>query len=997
MRSRIVMFLLFVSLAGAVSAQNRVVNGSFDSNTSSFEVDSRFAAFTTLSFVTPDGNGAAQVTNSGSGAAQTSYVYGQCIPVTPGENLVFRGRMRRPGGQPGLGNGWIFLYWYRESDCRTGSAAFGAGPEPTTDTTDVWRTYEITPLAVPADARGALVGLIVAKYTAGSTYSILFDDITVLQSAVAPAISISGLPTALQGTSVTFTASATNCSATPNGWRWIVPGGVIAGDATGSQITVSFATPGNYSVTASNTFCGSATATVPITVNPQVPDVVVSSLPLGIVQYATRTGGSTSYLLTNRGGAPSTVNLATEGPLFFDHDISSLTIPAGQSRTVFISGRAQPQGSYEGASRVSGPGVPAGLSIPIRMASTGIPIGPTRASSSLGRTEVNGPPGTNPTGSVTFRNEGTVLLEGVVSTDVPWLILSTTFVAIPVGQSVQVNFIIDLVKKAALGLLGTSTATITLRYPRSPFFLKQSVEEMVDVDPPPPSPPTSRTAATVVATTTTPVSAATIPAFDLGEFAYVVPAVGGADAKVDIAVSGTLPSVSVAGANVYLLPAGGSSASRISLPTFGANPLLYANITKTLFQQTSPSGLIQLRSKSNDSIVPVATLVSTATGRTFTVALPVFRSDRATGSEEVITLPGVRKDQNVSTDLYLQEMNGAGLTAALEFRNDAGAVLGSATRDLTSFGTATLADIVPAGATQVVVRVTGSGRVTTYAVARHSAGERAIIADWRRVYGVSAGEQIVIPIVSAQGKGPVGRRYELHVSNTPGSSPATVTADLYARQSRTRGALLGTRGSQTYPVISRTWTVQPGANRVVRDLAVEFGRSPLEGHIVVKSSGGSVSLMVEGIDSSSSGEFPGVVVPLMPRSIAKARGVVSPFTFDDSPVTDASTNGTFRTDLGLIETAGAEARVRVTIYYPPKTASAAVVVPTAEFVVAPNQSLTIDNIVEVLVGKERRQDLADLYGVSLKAQVISGEGRVIAFLVQRDNVTGEWLLRPPIK
>ncbi|MEO8215502.1 MAG: PKD domain-containing protein [Acidobacteriota bacterium] len=991
MRRRALMLASCLLVAGALSGQDRVVNGSFDSNTSSWQSDPRFASFTTLQWTSVDGNGAAEIVTA-SADPGASYVYSQCMAVSPGEALVFRGRLRRPSGQASQGNGWIFLYWYKEANCLTGSAGFGAGAGPTSDDEEAWQTYGLNPLTVPPDARGAVIGLIVGKYSTGGSYRILFDDLTLLGTSVAPAISITGPSAAVQNTPVTFAAAATNCQPGANGWTWVVTGGTISGSSTGPQVSVNFGNAGNASVTATNSACGSATVTVPVAVSPQAPDIVVSSLPLAMVQYATLTGGATRYILTNRGGSTTTVTLSADAP-FFVHDSSAVTIGPGLSQFVYISGRAQPQGPYQGNSRISGAGVPGGLSVAVSMASTGIPIGPTAASASGGQTEVNGPPGTNPTGSVTFRNDGTVLLEGVVSTDVPWLILATTFVSIPVGQSVQVNFTIDLAAKAALGNLGSGTATIVLRFPRSPFFLKQSEALTTAQEVTPPA--TSRTAAAVVATATTPLSSAAIPPFGIGDFALVVPLIGGADARTDLTLGGQLPSTSIAGANMYLLPVGGSSASLATLPTFGPNPLSYSNITKNLFQQSTPTGSLQIRSASNDSVVPSATLRTSASGSVFTSVLPVFRSDRASGSEDTITLPGLRKDQSVSTDLYLQELAGFTANASLEFRSDSGAVVSSTSRDLTAFGVTSLIDAVPAGATQLAVRVSGSGRATVYAVTRHTTGERAVIADWRRVYGVPATEPLILPIVAARRAGPGIGRYDLQLSNRAGSGTATITADLYRQQSRSRGAIRGSRGVQT--PLTKSWTVPAGTNRLIRDVALEFGVGSLEGHLTLKATGGDVTMIAEGIDTSTGDDFPTIAVPLLPLSIAKANGVVSPFTFDDSPLTEVPRNGTLRTDLGLIETAGAEARVRITLNYPQKTSSASVPVPSTEFVLAPNQSLTVEDIVATLVGLDKRAELGDLYGATLKAQLVSGGGRVLTYLIQHDNATEQLSLRPPYR
>jgi hypothetical protein len=56
--------------------------------------------------------------------------------------------------------------------------------------------------------------------------------------------------------------------------------------------------------------------------------------------------------------------------------------------------------------------------------------------------------------------------------------------------------------------------------------------------------------------------------------------------------------------------------------------------------------------------------------------------------------------------------------------------------------------------------------------------------------------------------------------------------------------------------------------------------------------------------------------------------------------------------------------------------------------------LLVSDVVSKLVGPTRN-DLGELRGARLQMQVISGDGRVLPYLVQRDISTGAWLVRPP--
>jgi hypothetical protein len=976
---------LFLCLAAvSLQGQNRVPNGSFDSDTSGWFVDSRFANFTTLSWA----SGAARISNTAPAAGAASYVYSPCIAVSPGENLVFRGGMNRPSNQVGFGNGWIFLYWYREPDCRTGSTTFGTGPQPTDATSDIFQTYEKSPVTVPADARGARVGLIVAKSPAGGTYSILFDDIGLFGNSSTPTVGITGPSITTQNTAATYNGSAANCTARQGAWRWSAtgPATFAGGDVSSSQVGVTWSQAGNFSLMVTHADCAGASATFPVTVNAQTPDIVVASFPDGMVQYVGQSGGATSYALANRGSSPATVTLTADGT-FFDHQQGTLTIGAGTQALVGIVGRTQANaGTFTGNSRISGPGVPAGLSVVVQLLSAPIPNGSTSVTPVAGRAEVPIPEGANGNGVVTFRNVGSAVVSGIITSTASWLIPTTTSISIPPGATQQVTFIVDAAKRAEAGIAGgTSYGAIVVRY-LTPFTGKGLVG---DADP---AAGSARASAAVAATASTAVSNAAIPALGLGEFAYVVPVVAGTDAKVDVAMGSRLGSSSVTGAQLFLQSAGAPS-QRISLPSFGSNALLYANIARTIFQQTNISGSLQIRSASNDSVLPVATLVSEVSGRSASANLPVFRSDRATGSEETIQLPGVRREQSLTTDVYLQEVSGAAVNAAVEFRNDTGVVLGSASRDLAPFGAAVLADAIPAGATQIVVRLTGSGRAAVYAVARHAGGTRAVIADWRRLYGVPAGEAMVVPLIPRGEGDAADRRYDLHLSNADGSGTATVTGELFTRVVRRRGARLGAASNPGASPITKTWTVGAGESRTIRDLAATFGVSVVDGYLVVKTSGGRPAFVAEAIDPTPGGDIPAVMMPFVPRSVGRARGVTTAFVFDDFPRDGIARDGALESDLGFIESAGAEVRVRVTLQYPSK-GSAAVAVPSTEFRVGPFGSLLVSDVVSKLVGPTRN-DLGELRGARLQMQVISGDGRVLPYLVQRDISTGAWLVRPP--
>jgi len=70
-----------------------------------------------------------------------------------------------------------------------------------------------------------------------------------------PSITVSGASSTTVGTGITLSAKATNCTASSSGWSWQVDGGTITGSSTTNSISVSWASTGTKTVTASNTAC----------------------------------------------------------------------------------------------------------------------------------------------------------------------------------------------------------------------------------------------------------------------------------------------------------------------------------------------------------------------------------------------------------------------------------------------------------------------------------------------------------------------------------------------------------------------------------------------------------------------------------------------------------------------------------------------------------------------------------------------------------------------
>ena len=99
---------------------------------------------------------------------------------------------------------------------------------------------------------------------------------------------------------------------------------------------------------------------------------------------------------------------------------------------------------------------------------------------------------------------------------------------------------------------------------------------------------------------------------------------------------------------------------------------------------------------------------------------------------------------------------------------------------------------------------------------------------------------------------------------------------------------------------------------------------------------------------------------------------------------------TFRSNIGLVETGGAAARVRVTAAYGDNRSL--VYGPIASFDVdLPARGFVLLSDLSNRLPATARGE--DLLGVSLRFQVVSGDGAVIPFVTSVDNGSGDQVLR----
>jgi PKD repeat protein len=118
-------------------------------------------------------------------------------------------------------------------------------------------------------------------------------------------INVSGPSSGATNTPYTFTATASNCTPSPT-WTWSAPGGAINGGATGSSISVTYASNGSYSVSASNGGCAGAIGSAPIVIG--TPPSTNLQAAFTYSPGAPKVGDTVSFDGTSSTGNPTAYN-----------------------------------------------------------------------------------------------------------------------------------------------------------------------------------------------------------------------------------------------------------------------------------------------------------------------------------------------------------------------------------------------------------------------------------------------------------------------------------------------------------------------------------------------------------------------------------------------------------------------------------------------------------------------------------------------------------------
>jgi len=744
------------------------------------------------------------------------------------------------------------------------------------------------------------------------------------------------------------------------------------------------------------TRCGSLRGN-PIVINVQTApaNIVMTSAPTAMVQAANSAGAATSYTLTNLGGTASQITVTQSGGTFFTQSPTSFTLQSGASQIVQITALPVGLGEYNGTSMPAGSGILSTRGIPIRLFVGPRPEGSAVAKAAENRVDVSGGPGANPTGNVRFRNDGNATLTGIAQADVDWISPPSGPIVIPPGQTVQVPFSIIRSERAdANAPTGSATGRIALVY------RKGTADPAKAIVPFQAGPASAATPVTVVDTVKPTTSASSIPPLAADEVAVFIPGVGHVQGSVglflsDVALYTLNGDTGLKNVDFYFTARGTAAASSAKttidqlLPNL---PLSIADVVKNVFNNEAALGTLQLRSTDIDRLgISASVFVSSDPAGTFGTVIPAFRSDRAVTTTEKLFLTGLRQETGVShTNLYLQETTGNPTTVDIDFLSAGGAIISQHSETLQGFQM-TFVDSarVPAGAVSALLgRATSSvGNFVAFATpVDDQSRDFWSVADWPKNLAYAPSEASLIPVAgSVRGANDSFFRTDVAILNN-GTSSGSGVLKFYSRNGETFEQTITLGGLQT---------------RIINDVTTTLFGAPdgSVGYLVFTPGSGSftVTSRTYATVSGKSGTF-GTGVPTVPANsgIRRDGNIQRMGGLEDAALSSitAATPGTFRTNLGLIETSGQTATVRATMRYSISRGTVtAKAIGTKEWVLQPRQFLLLQNIGSEILGPSRNTNFGDLHNVQVDFEVVDGDGSVVVFTSSTDNGTNDTLLR----
>jgi len=585
------------------------------------------------------------------------------------------------------------------------------------------------------------------------------------------------------------------------------------------------------------------------------------------------------------------------------------------------------------------------------------------------RVDVSAPANQNPSGSVSFTNSGSAVMNGIAVADVPWLIPQIGTITINPGQTQSVSFTVDRSKRAdSNALFGGASGSISLR------FLGASVSSHLFASG---TTPTSTVSVTIVDVVKPDVTPGAPPPLGNGELALLIAGHGSAAGVAGDLLLSNRGNAPVPDLKLFL-----TAASQIAtLPQLAANLGVTVPSVSTSVFGVEAGGSMMLRGTLDNVAAAALRMVNPAGAAAYFSATPIFRSDRGVAPGGKIVLSGVEKSDNAQTVVFVQELSGNAATADLQAYDASGNASGAKnTVSMSAFVSSVDQNTVVTGAQSIVITNTsqGSTRINAYArVVDNSTGDVWIVVDPTATVGAS--NTFIMPTIASPA---VTAQTDIYVTN---GSQTQTTASLAVVTPSTRRRAVRSGSNSGSP---STLTIRPHETQR-RTIAPATGYVRISGSFDTISAAGRVTM-------TSNGRF-GSALPVLPVEAAMGPGSAKRFSgvVDSSARTIAAgTPATFRSTLMLIETSGQSATVRVSVWY---TLSAGVAVSaqtvaSKEFTVDANQMLLISDLARSVIGPQR-DAFGDLRNMQVDVEVIGGSGRVLPYIESIDNGTGDPVIR----
>ncbi|MDQ6801165.1 MAG: hypothetical protein M3041_10040 [Acidobacteriota bacterium] len=722
------------------------------------------------------------------------------------------------------------------------------------------------------------------------------------------------------------------------------------------------------------------------------PIVAVAALPGGLLTDGTA-GATDSYALVNRGTASTTITLTQTGT-FFTQAPSSFILDARATQKIVLTANATAGGTFEGSSIPAGNGVPTGLTIPVKMLATPQPPGIPNVHAVTYSVQVVFPIST---GSVTLRNDGNGAAYGFLGTDVPWIAFPNNgLVTIAPGQSLTAPFLIDRTKRLD-ALFGSEVGVVRFIY-RATSTSGVSGKTALDTG------GSSSVSVTVVSVVPPNSTSTSIPPLAAGEVGLFIPAVPHKD---NVTATVSLASVQVQSSDVklYFIGSGQSGLNQVAnLSNLSPSlPRSMFDVVKNVFGQQSGTGSFHVRTVRPDAMALGAMLLDDSSGvGSFGTELSVFRSDQGASAGQDVTLTGLRKDVSTHGDLFLQELSGSPTSLTIQFLDEQGRAIGAARAadNLGPFGSLAIPDVVPPGAVSARITSTGgTGRFIAEAVQVDNVTKDAWnVVDMSRSVGASRSEPVIIPLAVAQQDGNRSMQTDITISN-PGATTATARLVYYgpAAGGRRRAVRGNAHAKVQQPLGEQSITVPPQGTVSLQDVVTSVAGTDSRGYFVLTpSSGQLVTTSRTAWKTPGTGASIGTSAPPFAMNATATAGVAKRFVGieDAGQASVASARpGTFRSSLNLIEAAGYDVTVRITLDYIYPLALVSVQDSRSRDVtVKAHELMQIAEVGQFVIGPDRAL-ISDLHNVTVRVEVIGGNGSVLPFVLATENSSGDLIFR----